>query len=208
MVSMGCLVWMAASSCTGNDVFGAAQAVRLPLTLHLVNVAEISEPMISNARKHVEDIFNNAGIDIGWDVGNGLQLTVILVEATKSRLDPFGYGMNGLAIGNSGAGARRAYIFVDRVEEQAQKLFRSARNTPGAYDLRAMDRAGTGALLLGVVIAHEVGHLLLPDGSHTTAGIMTAQINNDDLNRAFSASLLFLPNQIELIRRVLLKPWR
>jgi hypothetical protein len=190
----------------GNTEPGSvAQAARLPLTLHVVSMADVSEPIISAAKKHVDDIFKGAGVEVGWDAGNGLRLTVILVEAAKIRLDPLGHGMKGLAIGNRGEGARRVYVFVDRIEEQAQKLFRSARNEPGAFDLRAMDREGTEAVILGIVIAHEVGHLLLPEGSHTSAGIMSAQMHNGDVDKAFNANLLFLPNQIELIRRVLTK---
>ena len=37
------------------------------------------------------------------------------------------------------------------------------------------------AALLGAVIAHELGHLLLPAGSHSTRGLMRAGWNRSDV---------------------------
>ena len=57
-------------------------------------------------------------------------------------------------VGQAAAVARRAYIHYDRVVDMAV--------TPGR-DI---------VTFLGYVMAHELGHLLLPDPRHSPAGIM------------------------------------
>jgi hypothetical protein len=173
------------------------------LSLHLINMAGISETLVTTAKKQVDGTFKDAGITLAWDRPNGLELTVVLVDSGKSHLDPFGRGMKGLAIGSRGQGARRAYVFVDRIRDEAQRLFQSAIGSPGAFDPRALDREMTEGLILGLVIAHEAGHLLLPDNAHTATGIMASRIDNGALDRAFDGNLHFLPKQVEYIRMVL-----
>ena len=51
--------------------------------------------------------------------------------------------------------------------------------------------------VLGHVLAHEIGHLLLPPNSHSGAGIMAARI---DLVRVENGSLWFDPHQGLMIR--------
>lgn len=34
-------------------------------------------------------------------------------------------------------------------------------------------------MVLGRIVAHEVGHLLLPDGSHSKTGIMRERMDDD-----------------------------
>ncbi len=55
------------------------------------------------------------------------------------------------------------------------------------------------ALLLGLAIAHEVGHLLLPDNSHSRRGIMRARWDRQDLRFA-AADLVFTAQQAKSIR--------
>ena len=56
-----------------------------------------------------------------------------------------------------------------------------------------------GALLLGLAIAHEVGHLLLPHNSHSHRGIMRARWDRRDLEFA-AADLVFTAQQAKSIR--------
>src|SRR5689334_8135265 len=81
------------------------------LSLHLINMAGISETLVTTAKKQVDGTFKDAGITLAWDRPDGLELTVVLVDSGKSYLDPFGHGMKGLAIGSRGQGARRTYVF-------------------------------------------------------------------------------------------------
>jgi len=54
--------------------------------------------------------------------------------------------------------------------------------------------------VLGLVTAHELGHLLLGFNSHSPTGIMRANWNKKDLERASQGLLHFTPQQSERIR--------
>ncbi len=64
------------------------------------------------------------------------------------------------------AGGRHVTIFWDRIRVEA---------AAGSH---------SEAMLLGYVIAHELGHLLLPPGYHSAYGIMQGRLNYEDLSQA------------------------
>lgn len=55
------------------------------------------------------------------------------------------------------------------------------------------------ALILGCVIAHELGHLLLGDHGHSIAGIMQARWGVEQTRLALMSRLSFLPEEARLI---------
>lgn len=63
-----------------------------------------------------------------------------------------------------------------------------------------MHRKTSEGLILGHVIAHEIGHLLLPLGAHSAAGIMSPRIDKGDFRKALGGNLLFSQEQSELMR--------
>jgi hypothetical protein len=60
------------------------------------------------------------------------------------------------------------------------------------------------AVVMGNVMAHELGHLLLGSNSHASAGIMRARWQGEDLRRAMRADLRFTDQQAESMRRKLI----
>src|SRR5262249_13668362 len=54
-------------------------------------------------------------------------------------------------------------------------------------------------LVLGITIAHEIGHLLLPHQVHALAGIMRARLNSSDWRMAAQGALGFTDGQRQLI---------
>jgi hypothetical protein len=207
---MGCLIGMAGCIQMSVEAFGEPNVAQSRLSLHLVNAAEISDEVIAATKAHVERIFNHAGVPIGWDEASSLQLTIVLVKADSYQLAMPDRSVTGFAVSNNGQGARRAYVFIDRVKQQVQDLFVSAKNcreyTPET--MAAFDRKRTEALILGHVIAHEVGHLMLPHGAHSATGIMSPQIDAGNFAKALDAKLLFSSGQSQLIRQVLLSAHR
>jgi hypothetical protein len=55
-------------------------------------------------------------------------------------------------------------------------------------------------VILGWVIAHELGHLLLGEHGHAAAGIMHARWRARDLKPSGQAAMLFLPGEGKRIR--------
>jgi hypothetical protein len=175
------------------------------LAVHLLNQADVPEPIVSDAKIHVSRIFTNAGIDVKWEGSEALDVTVVLAGLHDEHvLDPNNDGRTGTAVGSNGAGSRRAYILTERVKEQSWSLVKEMISTRALYELpMLMNRKTMEALLLGHVIAHEVGHLLLPSGAHTAGGIMTPYLRREDLRLAVDGQLRFLPAQGEWMRKVL-----
>ena len=54
--------------------------------------------------------------------------------------------------------------------------------------------------LLAVVIAHELAHLLLPPGSHSSDGLMRSGWDVTELRRMHLNSLAFTPESVARIR--------
>jgi hypothetical protein len=54
--------------------------------------------------------------------------------------------------------------------------------------------------LLGHVVAHELGHLLLCSSAHTHAGVMRARWETEDLRGLSHAGLVFLPGQLSNVQ--------
>ena len=63
-----------------------------------------------------------------------------------------------------------------------------------AQELHANSKVDV-ALILGSVMAHEMGHLLIGSNAHAISGIMRAHWESDELHRIGMGTLLFLPEQ-------------
>jgi hypothetical protein len=66
--------------------------------------------------------------------------------------------------------------------------------------LRGVDEHVNLAPILGHVMAHEIGHLLLGSHSHSRSGIMQGRWHQDQLSEIFEGRLLFTAEQAEQIR--------
>src|SRR5262249_48195086 len=107
---------------------------------------------------------------------------VIILRGARGEFTDAGPNVLGLATGNERQAGTVVYIFYDRVSHL------SAR-----YEER-------GGRLLGHVIAHEVGHLLLPYGAHSRSGLMHADWTRDDMEHIAHGLLLFAPRDAQLLR--------
>jgi len=113
-----------------------------------------------------------------------------LVRPKKPRIE-HELGRRTLALsapGREGNGIGVIYVFDDRVKncsEHNETLHRDQ--------------------LLGAVIAHEIGHLVLPTHSHSETGIRRAMWDQQDFQLAAHGELGFTPRQAELIRNEVLR---
>lgn len=55
-------------------------------------------------------------------------------------------------------------------------------------------------IMLGCVMAHELGHLLLRDPGHSTIGIMQPRLGNEQMRQTLTGRLRFTSQQAKLIR--------
>ena len=142
------------------------------------------------AKRQVEEIFADAGVSIVWREDRfpasimpaitgdlaARQAAVMLINNSDDPLP----GASGCTLGFAAKRPAVAYAYHNRIVEQAS--------------LNAID----ARVLLGRVIAHELGHVLLPPNTHSRRGIMRANI---DLG--FENPDRFTRDQAGLIRAIL-----
>jgi hypothetical protein len=131
------------------------------------------------AQQVAEEVYREIGIDIDWmdaECHPGERMLLLRI-ASHGAADPT---LSDRTLGFAEAGATSATVLYDRVNAYARH-YRVKR-----------------AVLLGYVMAHELGHLLLPPNSHSIAGIMRATI---DLERASARDLRFTPAQAAAVVR-------
>lgn len=180
---VGVLVW-------SGLAWGQSFDVRRPRVMITVfDEAGVEHSVVERAEARVERELQASGIGVwwqnpGWDgnapvaggkdsTGETLLLHIhILPRARNAAGEVFGMAF----LGKDGRG-QQADLFYDRIE----KL--------GSH--QAQDRAA----LLGAVMAHELGHLLLGTHAHTTSGIMQARWDDETLQRIGQGLIGFDPEQ-------------
>lgn len=165
----------------------ASAADRRPLVVHVDDRVGVPAQALAMAKRAVEEIFAEAGVSILWKEGRfpasvvatitrGLaarQVAVMLINNTEDALP----GASGCTLGFAAKRPAVAYAYYNRIVEQSLIY---------PIDVRA---------LLGRVIAHELGHVLLPPNSHSPRGIMRGNIDLELKNPD-----RFTPDQARLIR--------
>jgi hypothetical protein len=166
---------------TAASVAGAqphASESRPVLAVTVIDLASVPKMVLGRAAEDATSIYDLAGVELVWNTtrstecdrpANGHWVRVVLYAGRESRelgeranAGRFTMGFAPCA-GAATASCTIAYIFYDRIEEFAGE----ARLPVGR--------------LLGLAIAHEIGHLLLPARSHSAHGIMRAAL---DLGRS------------------------
>lgn len=173
----------------------AAAASRSPqgiVTLMLDARARIRPDEIARATVEVTRILGAIGVQVRWIPGatdtnrsdHRLEpaFTIhVIVLARTDRLvaDALPLGLTPPATTPCGADI---VIFKDHVDE-----FARVRGRPIP-------------LILGLVLAHEIGHALLPKPAHTSVGIMQAPWDQETMTQASDPGLQFTAQQGALIR--------
>ena len=172
-----------------------AHAARPGTTLPVIvyDYVGVSPATLDEALRTVERIYRDAGVEVVWHIFDRERLARAIKDPgsdntpvdgalfvhlrTEVMTDSCRCGSNvlGLAI----PGSRHARIHTPRVERLSGK------------------RGDDFALLLGHVMAHEMGHLLLPPPAHTVTGLMAVSLDLADVARG---GLRFTPDEASTIR--------
>jgi hypothetical protein len=172
----------------------------LKIEVHVYNYADVSPEMLAQAEQETARIYQWAGLAIEWlncprtaeeltqnttcDVPGGpTRFTLRLLSNEMARRFPVGGDIFGFALlpVYQGFGVV-ANVFAGRAREMA----------PDEEWHR---------VLLGHLIAHELGHLLLGEAGHPAgAGVMHVPWRTKELDEAKRGGMLFLPEQAKQIR--------
>jgi hypothetical protein len=155
----------------------------------VVNDYAGAEPAVLElAKSHVILIYRGAGVAVDWVDREDPRLddqaflkSIVTVSLYSEEMDDRS-DVRDAVVGKAPPGGRTVKVLYHRLEE-----IWSGR-TPEA------------AFLLGNVIAHEIGHLLLPGGAHARYGLMAPEMS---IPIATSRPLFFTPAERKLLRSAL-----
>jgi hypothetical protein len=166
---------------------------RLPVKLF--NDAAVGNEVLHRAKEEAAWLLKSICVDVAWvpcpvvarsnlrpceaPVG-ALELHILSSPGTND----FGENILGIAMPHLGSGDH-AGVFLSRVRQKA------AQNV-GLIDLPE---------LLGCVMAHEIGHLLLHSNVHSSEGLMRTEFRRADLKKAAQRQLKFSSEEGEAIHR-------
>ncbi len=164
------------------------------LVLHAYNYAQVAPDILDRAQKETCRVYREAGVGVQWvdqtapfecGTDGPLHLAVAILSQEMTERKGAREDAMGVAPGTVQQRGRMAYIFYDRVADTA------ARHGQCVSEI------------LGSVIAHEVGHLLLPYGSHSGEGVMRGEWDQRQIQLAAISALSFTPPQRQAIRSTL-----
>jgi hypothetical protein len=161
-----------------------AHARRPTIVVMLRNDANVPPEVLDAAEDSVRAIYDAAGVEIAWSGGPPVA-TLALISREHARRLGHRPEVIGFATGSRARRGKMAYIFMHRVK-----------------DLSARYRVPASSVL-GAVLAHELGHLLLPGDSHAEVGVMRPVLDQAEFTKANRGELLFTANQVAEIRSVL-----
>jgi len=179
----------------------AATGVSVPrFTVLVYNYAGISRGTLAEAELAANRIFEHAGIGTDWldcplypyqaadhpaclvTPGPARLILRITAASMTQRMQPdqesFGFALQP----EDGSFGTVANVFSDRARE-----------------LVIRRRIAFG-MMLGHLMAHEVGHLLLSIGAHSSVGIMHVPWHNNELEMLQRGFMVFMPAEVERMR--------
>jgi hypothetical protein len=161
-VAVGGVVFLALGFIRGNG----EDPARPMLILYVTNVADVSTRVLRRAEQEVSAVYRGAGVGIRFADRSSQAMAphcasvdIILLSHDLAKIQVVEYGLQYDDLGYAIRPAHRAYILWPRIRDVEVQYSKDAGE------------------VLGLVIAHEVGHLLLPADAHSSVGIMRPEID-------------------------------
>jgi len=158
-----------------------------PLAIRVLAIDEVgvAPNTLRQAQQGASRIFAAAGVTLTW-TGPEPPGGSLIIKIVSNPVGQTGKKSNvlGVATVSNEPRVRLAWLFYNRIHDLGNVL---------NLDV---------SLLLGHVMAHEMGHLLLPAyGSHAAAGLMKGDWDTQQARLASMSSLRFESGQAAMIRR-------
>lgn len=176
------------------------QAVGLAATIIIRSYNNFGLPAadLAAARQDAEAILQQAGVNVVWaecwvggpeprpaasrceePVGGDIVLRLQKTrDADRSKFVSMGFSL----VGTAAAAPFLATVYVDRVASVARGAGADSRR------------------VLGLAIAHEIGHVLLNSNTHAASGLMRADWSRTELRRTDPAAWTFLESEAAHLR--------
>lgn len=171
------------------------------VSIRIHDYAHIEDAALARAQEVVSGMYGKIGVRTDWleplqqsdGVSDGVgalastpsDLVIIILTSAMAERGVIPDGTIGFAAVERGVGGRIAYVIYDRVRDFA--------GDTTVDDMRMM----------GLVMAHEIGHLLLAHQSHSAGGLMRGRWQRSEFRSARPHDLHFSEPQAVEIRRTL-----
>jgi hypothetical protein len=183
------------------------QALGLAATIFIrvFNNAGVPEADLVAARGEAQAVLQQAGVNVVWGdcwvggrqpasaparcqepTGGDIVLRLMKTSDKSSKRSRF-VSMGFSLVGTPGAAPFLSTVYVDRAESVARVAGIDARR------------------VLGLAIAHELGHVLLNSNTHAVSGLMRADWTRNELRRSDAGAWHFLETEAEHIRSAALE---
>jgi hypothetical protein len=174
--------------------FASAQDQSPSIRVRVDNYTPASPAVLAGAEREASRVFGAAGLRTVWlDCPEGLS-SALSQDPCQVPLEASDIVLR--VVSESTKNKFQDTVFGFAVQPVLATLYYE-------YPLRLAQ--GDGAefelpLILGCVIAHEIGHLLLGPDSHSNSGIMQPRWDRKQIQQARMGTLLFTPQQGKHIR--------
>jgi hypothetical protein len=154
------------------------------LRVLLLDDAGVPAGTLERAQQEADGVFRRSNIAFSWIQPGTCEQSCLVLKIVSKPIGALSRNPKivGVAPGTREARGTIAFVFYDRIRVYSAEL-----------------RIETWQML-GYVMAHELGHLLLPYGAHSVAGIMRPSWDRLQANRAAESTLRFTADQASLIR--------
>ena len=178
-------------------IVSCREAIALPkITVYVYDYSSERTAAIADALQAAGAILRQAGIDVRWqtcsvgraagcdvDPNDATQIVLSVLPEQMAAKIATGSKQFGLSIMNGEDGLPcHAYVFRDRILNFAEV------------------HSVSMTLLLGNIVAHEIGHLLLGTNSHAPAGIMRSNWRSAEVKQALMSTLGFTRQQAKTMQ--------
>jgi hypothetical protein len=168
------------------------------INILVYNYSEVPPRVMAGAEREADRILNRAGVRVVW----------FHCSVKHSAVDPENICKSGWGTRNLALRLLSRHVstkFQDSVFGFA--LFPGLASVYYGDAALLADRAEITRselpIILGCLIVHEVGHLLLNSNNHSATGIMQAYWEREQLRQSLTGAMLFTPQQSKLIREEL-----
>ena len=203
VLGLYCMEGVAVPACPALE---GSQDIEGRPAIRVCNVAQVDAAILQQAKQTAGQIFSHAGIELRWMdcLGRGNdasvdgrppaahEIVLRIIRQTKQSIDATGQFVAGQAIRPAPeVSGGMISMFYERTEMVAEQL---------RYQYPELKLKAARGIVMGHLMAHEIGHLLLPTPAHAAAGIMKAELDSRDWGQAVRGVLRFTDKESDLIR--------
>jgi hypothetical protein len=181
---------LAVSETVFAGVAGASPTIRVRVD----NYTQASREILAEAEREASRIFSEAGLKVVWLDCPPRPSTAVPQDPCQERLEATDISLRVLA--EPAQNRFQDTVFGFAVHPVLASVY---------YDY-VLHRARSGdaefevPVILGCVMAHEIGHLLLGPNSRSSSGVMQTRWERKQIRQAMTGTLLFTPEQAKLIQ--------